>query len=88
MSVLFKHQICSTAEILFVSIMVLAHFTTKLYHLSKGFFHRGRCVERAFQAKQLHWCIPVFKDSACLIVPSQCAQTERPQHIYIQALQN
>lgn len=68
--------------------MILAHFTIKMYHFSKGFFHRGRCVERAFQAKQLHWCIPGLKDNAFMIVPLQCAQAEGLEHIYTQALQN
>lgn len=36
---------------LVVSIMILAHFTTKLYHLSKGFFHRGRCVEKSISGQ-------------------------------------
>lgn len=45
-------------------------------------------MERAFQAKQLHYCIPALKDNAVMIVPSQCAQAEGLEHIYIQALQN
>lgn len=78
-SVVFKHEIYWTAD-----VMVLAQsFTTKLSQFSKRFFHGGIYMERAFQAKQLHWCIPGLKDSAFVIIPSQCAQAEGLVYIYI-----